>query len=730
MPPRKTKKAPPAPPLDGCRIALSGTFPGQTQGAVIKKASDLGATSSSSVTQDTTHLITNQADFDKPSTKVAAAKKLGIHIVTLQWLEDSESTNAKEDESKYSFLGAAALSTQNGVASQNGAASQAAPSAPKARATRKRAVSPPPTVPTPAAPATPPAAAPIPMRKKARKADDTTAADKADNTAAVDTADDTIADDQAPKIKDEEKKPGRAMGEGQLAKRSDIAIPLDEGCPYASHMVFIDPTGVIYDASLNQTNASNNNNKFYRIQLLHSNYQNWVVWMRWGRVGDRGQTKAIDASDVGEGILLFDSKFKSKSGLSWADRGNQPKPKCYTFIEKSYAVESDDEDEVDTKDKDKGEGYKPPVSALQPAVQQLVQLIFNQQFFAAAMEELNYDVNKMPLGKLSKATITRGFQALKDLSALLDDPSLAANYNMSYNPAVESLSNSFYSFIPHAFGRNRPPIINSQDMLKKEIELLESLSDMKDAALIMKLDKGGNDGIHPLDKQYAGLGMKEMSPLDPTSGEYTQLREYLMNTRGATHVANYQVEAIFRIERNGEGERFNDSIFSGPPKDRRLLWHGSRCTNFGGILSQGLRIAPPEAPVSGYMFGKGVYLADMSSKSANYCYPSMSNRTALLLLCEAELGDPMQKLTNASYNAGEDAKKNGMHSTWGQGNTGPSQWKDASCVHPSLSGVKMPDTAAAAPGATNVPGAYLLYNEYICYDIAQIRLRYLFRVRM
>lgn len=31
---------------------------------------------------------------------------------------------------------------------------------------------------------------------------------------------------------------------------------------------------------------------------------------------------------------------------------------------------------------------------------------------------------------------------------------------------------------------------------------------------------------------------------------------------------------------------------------------GSRASNFGGILSQGLRIAPPEAPVNGYMFGK------------------------------------------------------------------------------------------------------------------------------
>ena len=31
-------------------------------------------------------------------------------------------------------------------------------------------------------------------------------------------------------------------------------------------------------------------------------------------------------------------------------------------------------------------------------------------------------------------------------------------------------------------------------------------------------------------------------------------------------------------------------------ENRQLLWHGSRLTNWMGILSQGLRIAPPEAP--------------------------------------------------------------------------------------------------------------------------------------
>ncbi len=151
-----------------------------------------------------------------------------------------------------------------------------------------------------------------------------------------------------------------------------------------------------------------------------------------------------------------------------------------------------------------------------------------------------------------------------------------------------------------------------------------------------------------------------------------------------------QVQDIFRIERDGEKDRFTKSPYAKVKQsDRRLLWHGSRCTNFGGILSQGLRIAPPEAPVSGYMFGKGVYLADISSKSANYCVPSMSGDVGLLLLCEAELGQPMLELLDSDSNAGEVAKAKGCIATWGQGTTAPKGWKDASCLHEELKGVMM-----------------------------------------
>jgi poly [ADP-ribose] polymerase len=734
MPPKRGKKAatPAKPALDGCKIALSGTFPRAPHAFIKAKAEELGAVVASSVTDDATHLLATENDYKKPSPKVAKAQSLGIHIVSLEWLFACEESGTKEAEDSYT-PGATDQDDDDSTPAQPDASKSAPAASSQTNGTartstraRKRAPSP---VVDNASDTEP---APKPKRTRGRKA----AAVKVEPDDDVDMPDANDANDAADAEPKEEEKPAkakveRAMGEGQVAKSKNMQIPLDEGCPYITSKVYIDDAGVIYDASLNQTNASNNNNKFYRIQLLEDPSGIFRTWTRWGRVGERGQTQVAAEGTLDNAMRQFEKKFKDKSTLAWKDRGNNPKPGKYAFVEKNYDDDSDDDDEADgNATGDKAPSRKAPESKLEPAVQQLMNLIFNQQFFNAAMSALNYDANKLPLGKLSKATITRGFQALKDLSALIDDPATSSSvHGMAYGPAVEQLSNTFYSLIPHAFGRNRPPVINNQSMVKTEIELLESLSDMKDAALIMKVDKAAENEIHPADKQFQGLNMKEMTPLDPTGNEFTQLKNYLVESRGATHGHHYKVEGIFRIERQDEFKRFEDSKFGKMDQNRRLLWHGSRCTNFGGILSQGLRIAPPEAPVSGYMFGKGIYLADMASKSANYCCSSISNGTALLLLCEAELGDPMQELVNASYTAGEDAEKKGMVSTWGQGTTGPSQWKDASCVHPDLAGVKMPDTSVL-PGPTSIPNAGLYYNEYICYDVKQVRLRYLLRVRM
>ena len=156
--------------------------------------------------------------------------------------------------------------------------------------------------------------------------------------------------------------------------------------------------------------------------------------------------------------------------------------------------------------------------------------------------------------------------------------------------------------------------------------------------------------------------------MDKKSDRYKLLVEYVDKTHASTHTA-YKLEVmdIFDLSKDTENKRYREDI-----DNKQLLWHGSRLTNFVGILSQGLRIAPPEAPVTGYMFGKGVYFADMVTKSANYCFTNPSNNTGLMLLCECALGGMNEKL-HADYYA--NLLPPGKHSTKGVGKTAPGTGK-------------------------------------------------------
>ncbi len=96
------------------------------------------------------------------------------------------------------------------------------------------------------------------------------------------------------------------------------------------------------------------------------------------------------------------------------------------------------------------------------------------------------------------------------------------------------------------------------------------------------------------------------------------INEYLQNTCDGRRM---NLMHAYEVERQGEDKIYNPNKL----QNKKLLWHGSRFSNFVGILSQGLRIAPPEAPKTGYLYGKGVYLADIAGKSAAYTCPELSN---------------------------------------------------------------------------------------------------------
>lgn len=108
----------------------------------------------------------------------------------------------------------------------------------------------------------------------------------------------------------------------------------------------------------------------------------------------------------------------------------------------------------------------------------------------------------------------------------------------------------------------------------------------------------------------------------------------------------YEIIHGYEIERDGEKAGFNP----GKLDNKQLLWHGSRFSNFGGILSQGLKVAPPEAPNTGHKFGKGIYFADLSGLSICFSQIGLSKNEGLILLNEVALGK-QEDILRPHYNA-------------------------------------------------------------------------------
>lgn len=421
------------------------------------------------------------------------------------------------------------------------------------------------------------------------------------------------------------------------------------------------------------------------------------IFRSWGRIGTTiGDSKVEDFHTVVDAIDCFKSVYSEKTGNEF-DSGRD-------FVKMSglmYPIDVQYEDEK----KSEIAGDDVIDSKLEPSVQSLIKLIFDVDSMKKTMKEFNIDMEKMPLGKLSLKQLQAAYLVVTEIYELIQS-------NASNTRFIDA-SNRFYTLIPHSFGVQAPPLITTSEQVENLRQMLDSLSEIEIAYNLIK-NENTVDNINPLDRHYEQL-KTNLTPVDKNSEEFELLSKYVQNTHAATH-RSYDLEIIdvFKVSRQGEARRFK------PFKklhNRKLLWHGSRLTNFVGILSHGLKIAPPEAPPTGYMFGKGIYFADMVSKSANYCCTSMQNSTGLMLLSEVALGD-MMECTTAKY---VEKLPKGTHSCYGKGRTMP----DPKESFVRDDGVEIP---LGKPIHNDGLKSSLLYNEFIVYDIAQVNVQYMFRL--
>jgi poly [ADP-ribose] polymerase len=220
--------------------------------------------------------------------------------------------------------------------------------------------------------------------------------------------------------------------------------------------------------------------------------------------------------------------------------------------------------------------------------------------------------------------IKKGYEILNGLSEAVEK---------GESKRIVELSSEFYTITPHDFGFKKISecVLDNEAAIKKKLALLESLREIAVAMRILQESevKGGNI----IDASYKALNC-EINEVARDSMEWQLIDSYMKNTHAPTHTGySLTLESLFTVKREGEEARYKKAL-----GNRMMLWYGAHLTSFAGILSQGLRIPPPESPATGYMFGKGVYFVDLVSKGANYCFTSPKNNTGLLLLCEVALG--------------------------------------------------------------------------------------------
>ena len=109
-------------------------------------------------------------------------------------------------------------------------------------------------------------------------------------------------------------------------------------------------------------------------------------------------------------------------------------------------------------------------------------------------------------------------------------------------------SSRFFTLIPHDFGMRQPPMLDSPDLVKSKIEMLDNLLEIEVAYSLLS---GGekDDAVDPIDAHYKKL-KTEVEVLERSSEEFAVIQEYVKNTHASTHTQySLEIEHVFKVAR-------------------------------------------------------------------------------------------------------------------------------------------------------------------------------------
>uniref|UniRef100_K3W5K5 Poly [ADP-ribose] polymerase n=1 Tax=Globisporangium ultimum (strain ATCC 200006 / CBS 805.95 / DAOM BR144) TaxID=431595 RepID=K3W5K5_GLOUD len=445
--------------------------------------------------------------------------------------------------------------------------------------------------------------------------------------------------------------------------------------------------GEEYDALLTKVDVKNGRfglNVFYRLQLVQDEIQGiFIVFTNWGRIGETGKYQNTPFHSFDDAVAEFKKIFRAKTGNQWDERHSFVKRSSkYNLVQRVNTHTKMDKEvtasftevskEITFPAFTDPECFSPSVVTLLDAITDIHNLEL------AATENCNYS-DSLPLAKqdelmtaldrlceirtvieereeVNKSITEVGGNMTEEAAASLSD--LSSKYT-ELTEVISEKSSRYYEVMPcneDAFGSSIQAF-DSIVAVNKEITRLRLLVDIMETYKMLLGAKRLQREVHPLEYCYNAMQV-HLTPMVQDSKETALLTKYFFNGIRKHEKRTYRVSNLFRVDRQGEKARFLNFLDENPKfksKHSHLLWHGTRRTNLMGILSQGLRIAPPEAPHHGYAYGKGLYFADVTTKSLDYCgSPYLIKGTSVdkngktvetvrtvyyILLCEVATGD-------------------------------------------------------------------------------------------
>ncbi|KAK2670141.1 WGR domain [Fusarium oxysporum f. sp. vasinfectum] len=293
--------------LTGCVITVCGRLrKNHTHDSFKSIINQCGGRYVATVNKATTHIVVTDVSMHSKTVQSALAKREDLILMMPEWLIDIGAGKKRLDANDYTWP-----QSQTKIAKPNSVAKPKPPATPKKT----------PAKPTTAAKPKPKAAAK--PKKTAPKSEPKAAAQsKASKPKAA-------AQSKASEPKAAAQSKTKARSKTKAKSKTSVE-------PLTEYDVWVDDSGLTYDAYLTQTNSVTNRDRYYRIQVRKDpESSTFKTRTEWAGVGKTPRYQVLGNGGLEDAVKEFEEKFESKSDLAWENRFANPVPEKYKYVHHS-----------------------------------------------------------------------------------------------------------------------------------------------------------------------------------------------------------------------------------------------------------------------------------------------------------------------------------------------------------------------------------------------------------